>query len=114
MIINYNEAITEGVPFEVVGGRKFLESWKKMWNDMKDEHVRTLGITFEDHSDFPTPVKRNAQGYPLLEDGTIDWERTSEEKETMRLNWEVKEHAKHGKQRSQNTHLTPPKKKRKR
>jgi hypothetical protein len=81
---------------------------------MEGTKVRSVGkdlITFEDGGDFPTPVKRNAQGYPLLEDGTIDWERTSKEKEEVRAQTERKLF---GKQRKQNTHLTPPKKKRKR
>lgn len=60
-------------------------------------------------------INRDEKGYPLQPNGEIDWEQTSIEKQRL---WE--KHNKHEgavkgfkKDRNKQTHLTPPKKKRK-
>lgn len=55
-------------------------------------------------------IRRNDNGYPLLEDGSIDWELTSKEKDEYMKEWERKNNPK---QRSKNSNYTPPKKRRK-
>lgn len=61
------------------------------------------------------PIKRNELGYPLLEDGSVDWELTGKEKEAEMEKYEriqrgassKKPHKKHA------TNYTPPKRRRK-
>ena len=57
-------------------------------------------------------AKRDDNGYPLLDDGTIDWELASHEKDKIRQRYE-KEAAVFNKPKPRNTNRTPPKKKRK-
>ncbi len=57
-------------------------------------------------------VKRDDKGYPLLDDGTIDWELTSIEKQAELDKFEFLDGRKH-KIRHKPTNYTPPKKKRK-
>ena len=67
-------------------------------------------------------AKRDDNGYPLLEDGTIDWELASHEKEKIRARYENEAavfNRKVGRKmwnmdkNKPNTNLTQPKKKRK-
>ncbi len=55
-------------------------------------------------------IRRNENGFPLCEDGTIDWELTAKEKTIMAEKWKKK--AAGGKIRKRITNYTPPKKKR--
>lgn len=54
---------------------------------------------------------RNGKGYPLLENGDIDWELTAKEKTEFADKWEAKNSG--VKKRKRNTNFTPKKKKRK-
>lgn len=77
--------------------------------ELKDSNINQL---------FDKNVKRNENGFPLLEDGSIDWELTSKEKEEqlfsleklMKLRGGRKIKSSKGKYPS---NYTPPKKKRK-
>lgn len=55
-------------------------------------------------------AKRDDNGYPLLEDGTIDWELAGHEKEKIRKKYEQDADLF---KKIKNTNRTPPKKKRK-
>ncbi len=54
-------------------------------------------------------INRDEKGYPLLSDGSVDWELTFWEKEEFLKKYEKQEAAKHPRQ----TNFTPKKKKRK-
>lgn len=58
-------------------------------------------------------IKRNDKGYPLLENGEIDWELTSREKEAEREKWEKREYGSSKVRRKFAPNRIPPKKKRK-
>lgn len=56
-------------------------------------------------------IKRNELGYPLTEDGKVDWEKTSKEKEKVYVDYE--RHNRTGRSKhAKPTNYTPPKKKR--
>jgi len=62
----------------------------------------------------PFEIKRNPFGYPLNDDGSIDWERTSVEKQAVLDASEKTNIEMRIKKRHKPTNYTPPKKKRKR
>lgn len=57
-------------------------------------------------------ITRNDKGYPLSDDGSIDWALTAQDKELAVANWEKKS-AKRRKTRSKMSNFTKPKKRRK-
>lgn len=58
-------------------------------------------------------MERNDKGYPLDENGDIDWEQTSKEKQEVADKHGFDGNKRRGKVRAKRTNYTPPKKKRK-
>jgi hypothetical protein len=94
-----------------------------MTDDIKNLHVRRVAallneqvatvMTLKQDGSIEVMQNRNDKGYPLKEDGTIDWEKTSEEKDKALFEYEKLENTGRGIKHPKPTNITPKKKKRK-